>query len=103
MTCMSADNDNDHAAQMEAAYAQLRDDVREAISNNPAAAADSVLSLVFDRLVNARPSYFKAVIDQWGADLVDRDIRDASTFRLLFSAVIGQSPINGVRSTAIPA
>lgn len=103
MTCMSADNDNDHAAQMEAAYAQLRDDIQGVISSNPETAADSVLSLVFDRLVSARPAYFKAVLDQWGADLVDRDIRDASTFRLLFSAVIGQSPVNGVRSAAAQA
>jgi hypothetical protein len=88
--------DSHLAGEIGAAYRQLRTEIEALIASDPANAADSVLSLVFDRLVTDRPFYFKDVLDRWGSNLVDRDIRDPATFRLLFGAVIGQSPLNGV-------
>jgi hypothetical protein len=88
--------DSHLAAEISAAYGQLRTQIEALIASNPANAADSILSLVFDRLVTDRPSYFRDMLDRWGSSLVDRDIRDPATFRLLFGAVIGQSPLSGV-------
>jgi hypothetical protein len=94
MTDMSADTDL--ATEIAKAYRQLRADIEAIISSNSENAGDAVLSLVFDRLASDRPAYFKDVLDRWGADLVDRDIRDPATFRLLFGVVLGQSPLNRV-------
>ncbi|MNU45032.1 hypothetical protein D3C71_338650 [compost metagenome] len=93
MTDMSADTDL--ATEIDKAYRQLRADIEALLSSNPTKAPDAILSLIFDRLATERPSYFRGVLDRWGADLVDRDIRDPATFRLLFGAVLGQSPLNG--------
>jgi hypothetical protein len=87
--------DSHLTAEIGTAYRQLRAEIEALIASNSENAADSVLSLVFDRLVTDRPAYFRDVLDKWGSSLVDRDIRDSATFRLLFGAVIGQSPLNG--------
>lgn len=84
-----------HQADRAGAYRTLRNEIETLIGPDSSDRADAILSLVFDRLISSRPDYFQEVLDGWGKEISERHRIDPCTLRLIFSAVIGRSPLNG--------
>lgn len=85
-----------HQSARSDAYRLLRSEIDTLINSTSSDKADAILSLVFDRLITSRPDYFQDIPDGWGAEISARKLIDPATFRLIFSTVIGRSPLNGV-------